>query len=117
MENWSYVIRLLGPSHHVRWGILQALKLVNEHIRQAKEETAATVQSQCHESVCELLGHVLWQHVSNVANSPDIHVAQPTQRSHVCPSAHGRIKMPPRLRAVSLKVKLVLPTLMVVTST
>ena len=48
MENRSYVLKLLGPVHHERCGILQALslKLVDEHISQAKEETVATGQSR-----------------------------------------------------------------------
>ena len=57
-----------GSGHHLPCGTLQALKLVEEHIRQAEEETATTVQSGCHEGVCELLGYVLWQHESNAAS-------------------------------------------------
>ena len=92
IENWSYVLKLLGPGHHVRCSILQALKLVDEHIRQVKEETVATVQLRCHEGVCDLLGYVLWQHVSNVSDCPDIHVARATQGAHMRPHVHDRIK-------------------------
>ena len=92
MENQSYVLKLLGPGHHVRCDILQVLKLVDEHIRQTKKETVATVQSQCHEGVCELLCYVLWQHVSNASDSPNIHVARVTQGAHMRPHVHGRIR-------------------------
>ena len=97
MENQSYVIRLGGPGHHARCGILQALKLVDEHIRQAKEEAVATVQSRCHEGVCELFVLVLWQHVSNAADSPDIHVAQVTQQVSCVPMPMAESKVAPRL--------------------
>ena len=69
-----------------------AVQLVDEHIRQAKEVTVATIQARCHEGVCELLGYVLWQHVSNASDCPDIHVARATQGAHLRPHVHGRIK-------------------------
>ena len=92
MENRSYVLKILGSGHHARCGILQALKLADDQIRQAKEETAATVQSRYHEGVCEVFGYVLWQHVSNESDCPDIHVARETQRVHIRPRVHDRSK-------------------------
>ena len=81
------------------------------------KETVAIVQSLCHEGVCELLGYVRWQHVSNAADCRDIHVARATRGARMRPHAHGRIDDNSKVESGLTKGDAGVATLVLVTST